>query len=85
MAEDTRYEILSLLKTEFPRFEQRLDQIYWQDPLFRQIARDYHECIRKQERVIDASSKLYLSYTDTIRELKEELLELLNERIKKKV
>ena len=85
MTENTRYEILSMLKTKFPGLEHRLDHIYWQDPLFRQIAREYHECIRKQERVIDASSKLYLSYTDTIRELKEELLELLNEPIKKKV
>lgn len=85
MAGDTRYEILSMLKAEFPGFEQTLDHIYWQDPLFRQIAREYHECIRKQERVIDASSKLYVSYTDTIRELKEELLEHLNEPIKKKV
>jgi hypothetical protein len=85
MTENTRYEILSMLKTEFPGLEHRLDYIYWQDPLFRQIAREYHECIRKQERVIDASSKLYMSYTDTIRELKEELLEHLNEPIKKKV
>ena len=85
MVEDTRYEILSLLKTEFPGVEVSLDQIYWQDPLFRQIAREYHECIRKQEREIDASSKLYVSYTDTIRELKEELLEHLNEPITKKV
>jgi len=77
MTEYTRYEILSMLKTEFPGLEHRLDYIYWQDSLFRQIAREYHECIRKQERVIDASSKLYMSYTDTIRELKEELLERL--------
>ena len=85
MTEDKQYQILSLLMTEFPGFEQRLDHIYWHDPLFRQIAREYHECIRKQEREIDASSKLYVSYTDTIRELKEELLEHLNEPIKKKV
>jgi hypothetical protein len=38
----------------------------------------------KQEWEIDVSSKLYMSYTDTIRELKEELLEHLNEPIKKK-
>lgn len=75
MAEDAGYEILSMLKTKFSGFEQRLDHIYWQDPLFRQIAREYHECIRKQEREIDASSKLYVSYTDTIMELKDELLE----------
>jgi len=83
MDEDTRYGILSLLKTEFPGFEVRLDHIYWQDPLFRQIASEYHECFRKQERVIDATSKLYVSYTDTIRELKEELFEYLNKPIKK--
>ena len=75
MAEDTRYQILSMLKAEFPGFEIRLDQIYWQDPLFRQIAREYHECIWKQRSELGAKENSNDVFADTIRELKDELLE----------
>ena len=79
MAEDRRYKILSLLKTEFPGFEIRLDQIYWKDPVFRQIAREYHECI-KQEAITQEKGRKSEFYTETINELSEELLSYLNDQ-----
>ena len=80
MAEDRRYKILSLLKTEFPGFEIRLDQLYWKDPLFRQIAREYHECIR-QEAITQEKGRKSEFYKETINELSEELLSYLNNHI----
>ena len=77
MPEQQQYPILSLLKTKLPGFEGKLDQVYWQDPVFRQIAREYSECIRKRESEIAKTSKVYAAYTATIRELKDELLEHL--------
>ena len=85
MAEDTRYEILSMLKTEFPGVEISLDQIYWQDPLFRQIAREYHECILKQKYEIGSGDNPYDFYADTITELKDELLEHIKKNTKLKM
>ncbi len=74
MAEDNRYQILSLLKREFPGFEMKLDKVYWQDPLFRQIAREFHECIANRDMDLEKKGKTHDIYADTIHELSEELL-----------
>ena len=76
MAEQQQYQILSLLKTKFPGLEGKLDRIYWQDPVFRQVAREYGECIRKQELQIGSTGKPDI-YAETIKELKDELMEHL--------
>ena len=78
MSEDKRYQILLLLKTEFPGFEIRLDQIYWQNPVFRQIAREYSECIN-QEAINEEQGRKSEFYKETINELSEELLFFLND------
>lgn len=82
MVENGQYQILSLLKTTFPGFERRLEGMYREDPVFRQIASEYHECVRKQELDIGTTVNIYDFYADTIKELKEELLEQLNETTK---
>ena len=78
MSENSRqYNQISLLKAKFPGFGDRIDQLYTQDAVFRQVAREYCECIRKQEAEVSESSRVYAFYTDTIKELKDELLEHL--------
>jgi hypothetical protein len=78
MSKDKRqYNQISLLKAKFPGYGNRIDQLYTQDSVFRQVAREYCECVRKQEEEIPETSKVYAFYEDTIRELKEELLEHL--------
>lgn len=77
MVENEQYQILSLLKKAFPDFKKRLEQEYWQDPVFRQIAREYHECIRKQNVEMGKEGRTKDIYAATIGELKDELLEHL--------
>jgi hypothetical protein len=77
MSEDQQYPVLSLLKENLRCPAERLEQLYWGDPVFRQIAREYRECFLKQKTEIAINSILYESYTQTIRELEEELLEHL--------
>ena len=82
MVENKQYQILSLLKTKFPGFESKLERMYRQDAVFRQIASEYHECIKKQEVEIGTKGNIYDFYADTIKELNEEVLVHLNETIK---
>jgi len=63
-----------MLRKIFPEYESRLEQIYLQDSLFREIAAEIRECTEKQEMLYQETGKRSCSYTDTINELKEELL-----------
>lgn len=82
MVENKDYQMLSLLKTKFPGFESKLERMYRRDKAFRQIASEYHECIKKQEVEIGTTGNIYDFYADTIRELNEEVLAHLNETTK---
>jgi len=75
---ETNYRMLSLLKAMFPHFEYELEKIYWKDPVFREIAREYIECINKQEMLLKKTGTKLDVYTDTIYELKLELLSYLD-------
>ena len=79
MQENEQYRTIRLLKTIFPGFEDMLEQLYRQDPVFREIAMEIWECIEKQEMIYQETGKRPGSYTDTINELKEELLVYLND------
>lgn len=78
---ETHYRFLSMLRTIFPRFEDELGEIYWKDAVFREIAREYIECINKQEMIVEKTGKKSDVYDDTIKELEVELLSYL-ERMK---
>jgi hypothetical protein len=67
-----------MLKTIFPRFEDELGKIYWKDAVFREIAREYIECINKQEMIMEKTGKKSDVYDDTIKELEVELLSYLD-------
>ena len=75
---EKNYRVLSLLKTMFPKFEYELEKIYWKDAVFREVAREYMECINKQEKILEKTGKKSDVYTDTIIELKLELLSYLD-------
>jgi hypothetical protein len=75
---EKHYRMLSILKTMFPQFEYELEKIYWKNAVFREIAREYIECINKQELIIEKTGKKSEVYTDTICELKLELLSYLD-------
>ena len=79
MEENNRFRILSQLQAAFPEYGKKLAGIYRQDPLFRQIAKEFHECVQKQELEINLGRGRLDIYADTINELKEELLEYLRE------
>lgn len=74
MNENGPHPTLFFLKTMFPGFEDQLDRIYGQDPVFREIAGELLECIQKQELICKETGKASILYTDTISELKDELL-----------
>ena len=75
---ETNYRILSVLKDMFPQLEYELEKIYWKDAVFREVAREYMECINKQEKILEKTGKKSDVYTDTIIELKLELLSYLD-------
>jgi hypothetical protein len=75
---EKNYRVLSLLKAMFPKFEYELEKIYWKDAVFREIAREYIECINKQEMLLEETGTKLDVYTDTISELKLELLSYLD-------
>jgi hypothetical protein len=75
---ETNYRILSVLKDMFPQLEYELEKIYWKDAVFREVAREYMECINKQEKILEKTGKKSDVYTDTILELKLELLSYLD-------
>lgn len=77
MSEQKNYLTLSLLKDKFPDFENRLDQIYNHDSVFREIAAEYKECIDKQELIYKETGEWSDLFTETINELKEEILNYL--------
>ena len=62
----------------FPQLEYELEKIYWKDAVFREVAREYMECINKQEKILEKTGKKSDVYTDTILELKLELLSYLD-------
>ena len=79
MVENNKEQTLLLLKKSFPEFEKKLDVIYKQDPLFREIAREYYEIVKKMEMNYLKTGIKFDYYLDTINELKEELLDYLND------
>lgn len=79
MVESSQSQILSLLKIELPGFESKLEQVYREEPVFRQIAREYYECVRKRELDIGTTGDTNDCYADTIKELKEEIQNILKE------
>jgi len=79
MVENEKEQALILLKKSFPEFEQKLDVIYQQDPLFKEIAREYYEVVKKMEMNYFETGKKFDFYADTMNELKEELLDYLND------
>lgn len=79
MVENDNEKTLLLLKKSFPEFERKLDGIYRQDPLFREIAREYYEIVKKMEMNYFETGKKFDFYTDTMNELKEELADYLND------
>lgn len=75
---ERNYRVLSLLKARFPQFEYELEKIYWKDAAFREIVREYIECVNKHEMLLEKTGTKLNAYTDTIRELKLELLSYLD-------
>ena len=71
---EKHYRMLSMLKTMFPQCENELEKIYWRNAVFREVAREYLECINKQEMILEKTGKISDVYADTIKELKVELL-----------
>lgn len=78
MTENDQELTLSLLKTIFTEFKNSLDHIYKYDSVFREIAADYKECIDKHESIFKEKGEWSDLFTETINELKEELLAYLN-------
>lgn len=81
MNETQQSRILDLLKKTFPEYENRLEYLYSRDPILREIAREYLECIRKQELSFKDSGKETDYYSETIRELHDELKEYLTDKL----
>ena len=79
MVENDEEQALLLLKKSFPEFEKKLDAIFDKDPLFREIAREYYEVVKKMEMNYFETGRKFDFYLDTINELKEELLDYLND------
>jgi uncharacterized protein YdcH (DUF465 family) len=78
MIEKDQDQTFSMLRKIFPEYENRLEQIYLQDSVFREIAAEIRECTEKQEMIYQKTGKRSCSYTDTIEELKDELLAFLD-------
>ena len=78
MKEFTISQTLLFLKKMFPEFESELAFIYRQDDEFREVAEELFICAHKQEMIFKETGRMSCSYTDTINELKEELLAYLN-------
>lgn|GEM_PF-6982858 len=78
MKEKDQTRTVSMLRKIFPEYETRLEQIYLQDSVFREIAAEIRECTEKQEMLYQETGKRSRSYTDTIEELKDELLTYLD-------
>jgi hypothetical protein len=75
--DEQQYDQIILLKTKFPGYEDRIENLYSRDRVFRQVVSEYCECVRKQEQEVSEASRVYAFYSDTIRELEEELVERL--------
>lgn len=75
---EKNYRVLSLLMAMFPQFKYELEKIYWKDAVFREIAREYIECINKQELLLNTTDTKLDMYTRTISELKLEMLSYLD-------
>ena len=66
-----------LLKRTFPAFESVIEPSFSKDPFFRDMATEYHECLR-QEVIHKERGRQSDLYKDTIHELKEELFAYLS-------
>jgi hypothetical protein len=80
MKEKDQTQTVSMLRKIFPEYENKLEQIYLQDSVFREIAAEIRECTEKQEMLYQETGKRSRSFTDTIEELKDELLTYLNNK-----
>ena len=80
MKEKDQNQTVLLLTKMFPEFGGRLEQLYRQDPVFREIALEIRECNDKLETIYRETGKRSSSYKDTIDELKHELLAYLNDQ-----
>jgi len=78
MADKDQHLTLLWLQTMFPELDYKINLIYSKDPVFREIAYEYFECIR-QEKIRQESGRNTDFFEETIRELKEELMGHLNE------
>lgn len=79
MIENRKEQTLLLLKKSFPEFEKKLDAIFGQDPLFREIAKEYYEIVKKMETNYVETGIRFDFYISTTNELKQELLDYLND------
>jgi len=77
MAEDDQDLTIVLLRRMFPEFDSIIHSAFSKDPVFREMAGEYHECIEQEKIYRETGNKSDL-YTETINELKEELLAYLN-------
>lgn len=77
MKDKEQERTLSLLKRMFPAFKGIIGPSFSQDPIFREIAREYHECIDQVIACKETGDATEL-YMETINELKEELMAYLN-------
>jgi hypothetical protein len=78
MVENKHDQILLLLKKELPGFENKIELVFRYDPIFREIASEYYEIAMKLEMNYQKTGKIMKSYSDTSDELKEELMDYLN-------
>lgn len=74
-------KLLFLLKKDFPEFKNKIDDIYKTKSMFREIANDYYHIVTVLETGNFKPDKKMDMYVATMKELKEELLEYLNNLI----
>ena len=76
---DKKTQTLILLKETLPsQYENKLEAIYEQDPLFNEISDEYYEVYTKMESKDFKTLEKKEIYLETLRELKEELMDYLN-------
>jgi len=62
----------------FPKYKEEVESCFLKDPHFRVLVKEYLLCKKEVKMLTDSNkAKQALAYTETINELEQELLEIL--------
>jgi len=69
---------LSMMLSHFPKYEEEVESLFLTDNIFTVLVNEYLHCIKDVKMLVDSNKEEQAkAYIETINELEQELLEIL--------